>query len=245
MSYVAQSTSSSVSSGRASRDVLWERALSALPPVLLSALRAAELDDPRVLSEYLVESLHDLEEYMGGKVEIGGAPSGAASTSHSPLSSCHSSSLPTGPSGSGSSWTADVAETGKGGYLRSMPCGTAMRYHCSLMDIPVSQQRHVPWCFSPFSSSSEYWTFLFYNRDRYPWFSYREHGRCLRFHRSTFWATGWQARCCATTGPHGPDSAGSCPHGRRCGLAACLFGFIWFHLLTRSWERATMRACAC
>ena len=97
MSYVAQSTSSSVSSGRAARDVLWERALSALPPELLSALRAAELDDPRVLSEYPLESLHDLEEYMGGKVEIGGAPSGAASTSHSPLSSSHSCSLPTGP----------------------------------------------------------------------------------------------------------------------------------------------------
>ena len=119
MSYVAQSTSSSVSSGRASRDVLWERALSALPPVLLSALRAAEIDDPRVLSEYPVESLHDLEEYMGGKVETGGAPSGAASTCHSPLSACHSSSFPTGPSGSGSSWTADVADTGKGGDPRT------------------------------------------------------------------------------------------------------------------------------
>ena len=93
--------------------------MSALPPVLLSALRAAELDDPRVLSEYPVEALHDLEEYMGGKVEIGGAPSGAASTSHSPLSACHSSSFPTGPSGSGSSWTADVVETGKGGDPRT------------------------------------------------------------------------------------------------------------------------------
>ena len=118
MSYVAQSTSSSVSSGRAALDVLWERALSALPPELLSALRAAELDDPRVLSEYPVESLHDLEEYMVGKVEIG-APSGAASTTHSPLSSSHSCSLQTGPSGSGSSWTADVAVTGKGGDPRN------------------------------------------------------------------------------------------------------------------------------
>ena len=97
-------TSSSVSSGRAARDVLWERALSALPPELLSALRAAELDDPRVLSEYPVESLHDLEEYVGGKVEIGGAPSGAASSAHSTLSSSHSCSLPTGPSGSASPW---------------------------------------------------------------------------------------------------------------------------------------------
>ena len=128
MSYVAQSTSSSVSSGRASRDVLWERALSALPPVLRSALRAAELDDPQVLSEYPVESQHDLEESVGGKVEIGCAPSGAASTSHPPLSSSHSCSLPTGPSGSGSSWTADAAETGKGGDPRtdhSLPVGMA------------------------------------------------------------------------------------------------------------------------
>ena len=132
MSRVAQSTSSSVSSGRAARDVLWERALSALPPVLLSALRAAELDDPRVRSEYPVESLHDLEESMGSEVEIGGAPSGAASTSHSPLTSCHSSSLPTGPSGSGSSWTAGVAETGKGGDPRtdhSLPVGVAHGIH--------------------------------------------------------------------------------------------------------------------
>ena len=121
-------TSSSVSSGRAARDVLWERALSALPPELLSALRAAELDDPRVLSEYPVESLHDLEEYIWGKVEIGGAPSGAASSAHSTLSSSHSCSLATGPSGSASPWTADVAETGKGGDPRtdhSLPVGVA------------------------------------------------------------------------------------------------------------------------
>ena len=108
-------TSSSVSSGRAARDVLWERALSALPPVLLSALRAAELDDPRVLGEYPVDSLHDLQEYVGGNIEIGGAPSGAASSAHSPLSSSHSSSLPPGPSGSASSWAVDGVDTGKGG----------------------------------------------------------------------------------------------------------------------------------
>ena len=52
---------------------------------------------------------------MGGDLETRRAPLGAASTSHSPLSSCHSSSLPTGPSGTGSSWTADVGETGTGG----------------------------------------------------------------------------------------------------------------------------------
>ena len=27
-------------------------------------------------------------------------------------------------------------------------CPRSMRYHLSLMDIPVSQQRHAPWCFS-------------------------------------------------------------------------------------------------
>ena len=98
----------------------------------------AELDDPRVLSEYPVESLHDLEEYMGGKVEIGGAPSGAASTSHSPLASCHSSSFPTGPTGSGSSWTADVAETGKGGDPRtdhSLSVGMARRASVILVGV--------------------------------------------------------------------------------------------------------------
>ena len=115
-------TSSSVSSGRAARDVLWERALSALPPVLLSALRAAELDDPRVLGEYPVDSLHDLEEYMGGKVEIGGAPSGAASSAHSPLSSSHSSSLPTGPSGSGMVLTLERAATRKPAILFLLLC---------------------------------------------------------------------------------------------------------------------------
>ena len=44
MSLYARSSSSPVSS-----DVLWERALSALPDLLLAALRAAELNDPWVL----------------------------------------------------------------------------------------------------------------------------------------------------------------------------------------------------
>ena len=93
MSYVAKSTSSSVSLGSSgvSRDVLWERALSALPPVLRSALRAAELDDPRVLSEYPVESLRDLEDSVGGKLETGGVPSGATSSGQPSSSSCKSS----------------------------------------------------------------------------------------------------------------------------------------------------------
>ena len=112
MSYVAQSTSSSVSlgsSGGASRDVLWERALSALPPVLRSALRAAELDDPRVLSEYPVESLQDLEESMGGKLETGGVPSGAASSGQRPSSTQHSSSTSLSRAGSGSAGTASAS----------------------------------------------------------------------------------------------------------------------------------------
>ena len=58
MSSGSRSTSFSVST---SRDMLWECALSALPDALLSALRAAELDDPRVLSEYPRGRLTDLE----------------------------------------------------------------------------------------------------------------------------------------------------------------------------------------
>ena len=44
--------------------------------------------------------------HHGGKLETGRAPLGAASTSHSPLSSFNSSLLPTGPFGTGPSWTA-------------------------------------------------------------------------------------------------------------------------------------------
>ena len=47
------------------------------------------------------------------------APSGAASTSHSPLSSFNSSSLPTGPSGTGSSWIAGAGDTGTGGVPKT------------------------------------------------------------------------------------------------------------------------------
>ena len=52
---------------------------------------------------------------MGNKLETGRAPSGAASTSHSPFSSSNSSLLPTGPSGTGSGWSAGAGDTGKGG----------------------------------------------------------------------------------------------------------------------------------
>ena len=70
-----------------SRDVLWERALSALPHVLLSALRAAELDDPRVLIEYPTGRIEDLETLLGETFGKGGAPSGAASSEQSPSTS--------------------------------------------------------------------------------------------------------------------------------------------------------------
>ena len=110
----AQSSSSSVA-----RDVLWVRALGALPDELRSALCSAGLDDPRVLCEYPVEPSQKLEDIMGGKLETGRAPSGAASTSHSPFSSFDSSLLPTGPSGTGSSWTAGAGDTGTGGVPRT------------------------------------------------------------------------------------------------------------------------------
>ena len=47
------------------RDVLWERALSGLPDQLLSALRAAELDEPGVLFEYPKMTVEELEGYDG------------------------------------------------------------------------------------------------------------------------------------------------------------------------------------
>ena len=72
------------------RDVLWERALSALPDVLLSALRAAELDDPRVLSEYPRATLTDLETLLGETFGRDGAPLGAASSGQPSSSSCNS-----------------------------------------------------------------------------------------------------------------------------------------------------------
>ena len=75
-----------------SRDVLWERALSALPHVLLSALRAAELDDPRVLIEYPTGTTEDFETLLGETFGEGGAPSGAASTEQPPSTSGNSCS---------------------------------------------------------------------------------------------------------------------------------------------------------
>ena len=70
-----------------SRDVLWERALSALPDALLSALRAAELDEPRVLCEYPKGTITDLEMLLGETLGRDGAPLGAASSEQPPSTS--------------------------------------------------------------------------------------------------------------------------------------------------------------
>ena len=87
-----------------SRNVLWERALSALPHVLLSALRAAELDDPRVLIEYPTGTTEDFETLLGETFGEGGASSGAASTEQPPSTSGNScSAAPLNSSGTSSS----------------------------------------------------------------------------------------------------------------------------------------------
>ena len=96
-----------------SRDMLWERAFSALPHVLLSALRAAELDDPRVLSEYPVESLQNLEEIMGGKFETGGVPAGATSSGQRSFSSPNSTSTSLSRAGSASAGTTMASLVGR------------------------------------------------------------------------------------------------------------------------------------
>ena len=62
------------------RDVLWERALSGLPDQLLSALRAAELDEPGILFEYPKMTVEELKGTMGEKLGDHVAPSGAASS---------------------------------------------------------------------------------------------------------------------------------------------------------------------
>ena len=64
------------------RDVLWERAVASLPPPLLVALRAAGLDDPSVLVEYLRNTQEELESGLG-RTLVGLdalAPSGATSS---------------------------------------------------------------------------------------------------------------------------------------------------------------------
>ena len=98
MSSGSRSASFSVST---SRDVLWECALSALPDALLSALRAAELDEPRVLCEYPKGTIKDLEMLLGETLGRDDAPSGAAQP---PSSSCNSSTAtPLNSSGTSSS----------------------------------------------------------------------------------------------------------------------------------------------
>ena len=109
--------SAQLSSSSVARDVLWERTLGTLLDVLRSALCAAGLDDPWVLCEYPTESWQNVEENMGGKLETGGAPSGAATSRH--LSSPNSTLLSTGPSGTGSGWPACVGDTGTGGVPKT------------------------------------------------------------------------------------------------------------------------------
>ena len=111
-----------------SRDVLWERALSALPDVLLSALRAAELDDPRVLSEYPRGTLTDLETLLEETFGRDGAPLGAASSGQPSSSSCNSATaIPLKSSG-----------TSPGGLVESvLEVGTDPKTGFSLVGIPV------------------------------------------------------------------------------------------------------------
>ena len=85
------------------------------------------------------------------------------------------------------------------------------------------------------SGSFGYLRSLFDNRDRYPWFSYREHGRCLRFHRSIFGqfvgrpAVVRQVLMVLTVLVR---------------VLTALFGFILFRLLARSWGKSN-EACMC
>ena len=71
------------------RDVSWERALRALPGPLLSALRAAELDDPGVLCEYPSLIKEELYAWLGEK--LGEALSGATPSAQLSSSSWNSS----------------------------------------------------------------------------------------------------------------------------------------------------------
>ena len=69
------------------RDVFWERALSGLPDQLLSALRAAELDEPGVLLEYPKMTVEELKGTLGEALGDHVAPSGAASSGQPTISS--------------------------------------------------------------------------------------------------------------------------------------------------------------
>ena len=86
--------------------------VSALPDPLLSALRAAELDDPRVLCEYLKGTMKDLEMLLGETLGRDGAPSGAASSEQPSSISCNSSTaIPLNSSGT-SSFLGGLVDSG-------------------------------------------------------------------------------------------------------------------------------------
>ena len=86
------SSPSSIRPSSSARDVFWERALSGLPDQLLTALRAAELDEPGVLLEYPMTTAEELKGTMGEALGDHVAPSGAASSAQPTISSSDSCS---------------------------------------------------------------------------------------------------------------------------------------------------------
>ena len=110
--YVTMPLSAQSSSSSVARDVLWARVFGALPDEPRTALCSAGLDDPRVLCEYPVESLQNVEEITGGKFETGGVPSGATSSGQRPSSSPNSTSTSLSRAGSASAGTAMASLVG-------------------------------------------------------------------------------------------------------------------------------------
>ena len=89
------SSSPSLRPSSSVRDVLWERALSGLQDQLLSALRAAELDEPVVLFEYPRMTVEELKGTMGELLGDHVAPSGATFSSQPTTSSLNSTTAAT------------------------------------------------------------------------------------------------------------------------------------------------------
>ena len=116
LSVTSMSALSRPSSSSVSGDGFWLRALAGLPVALADGLRTAELDDPTVLSSY---PRMDWEEAFSGLralscttvVGVAPAPSGAASSSHSSISSSDSRF---GIALCSSSWSAASAASGAG-----------------------------------------------------------------------------------------------------------------------------------
>ena len=68
-------------------DGFWLRALAGLPVALADGLRTAELDDPTVLSSYPRMDWEEASSGLRSLLCTTVAPSGAASSSHSTISS--------------------------------------------------------------------------------------------------------------------------------------------------------------